>query len=180
MGDFNTITTNSYYSAYANVANNNNVNISTVQRLSENKSVPNVALDNLSSLLADPSKVGTREDNTNSIKDKLLGIDQELTDMQNYLDNFNAQGELQMATTEEVLEKLMGMAKRLEEIQQELQQLAAESRQKGQDQKDQFTQLSQVSLLQQQIDAQREALKEQAKGNDAPSAPAVIQNAQAV
>ncbi len=131
-----------------------NVNASIIKAVQPKTSASSPAIDGLSNLLANATKV-----NEDPIKTKLVSIDNELSAMEAYLADLNAQGEAGMKDQAKILATLDGMAKRLAELQQELENLSSEIKARSAASRQQYAQMSQIDILKNHIDAQREIFK---------------------
>ena len=146
----------------------------------EKKKASSPAIDNLSSLLASTKNEPTKKET--EVFDKLSGIDSQLTDIENFINEINSQGELTVEATGKILAKLKELQAQLDDIEKEIQSLSDLFKLSDEESAKAVGQVSQVDLLRKQIDAQRELQKQGASDATAPAAAPVVnqQPAQAV
>jgi chromosome segregation ATPase len=122
--------------------------------------------DNLSDVISNANKPeapkkGEKDEYAGVVK-KLNSIGSELDDIQSQVDAINAGGAASIDDVKSLLTRLQELKNRLDEIDSELQDIASKNRLKQEEAQKQQSQLSQVGLLRNQIDAQRDSFQ----GND--------------
>ena len=140
------------------------------------KKTENPALNNLSSLIATAQT--EKKKPADEVKEKLQGIGSELDDIEAYVNEINSQGEITVEESGKILNILKGLQARLDALEKEIQELASKYKLDDKEAEKQMGQMSQISLLNQLIEKQREQQKQNAPKVEETVKPAQVQTVQ--
>jgi chromosome segregation ATPase len=126
----------------------------------QKKKEKNPAFDGLAKVITEANNPPKPKDEEESQGKKISGeldvIDGELSDIEKEIAEFNANGANEMDVKKKILEKLSAIQKRLDEIQNEISQLANASRERNHDCRKQDAQFAQVNILRGMLESHRE------------------------
>lgn len=145
----------------------NNINVNTVQnnivpvqaityKPAQTGQASSPAIDSLSAYLAGITDPAAKDKET---LNQLQGIDQQLDDVQKKLDDISKMAQDEMEQNQKILDLLAALEKTLTGIQEQIDQINKANKEADAEAKAQMARSSTITLLKNQIDAQREQAK---------------------